>query len=182
MRTIVVAKFNEDVSWLLQLNGWACEIWDKGRDVHEPYNWKLRNVGREAHTYLHWIVGALKGPRKLPEEVVFCQGNPFDHDRDFIAHLNDPAFAFFGAVSGCPSSGEPHMGDAILDDYCRVLGLPVQPEYKFVAGAQYRLTAKQIRSRPLAFYECLLALTKLENKAPWSLERLWPAIWGIDLA
>lgn len=176
LRYLFVAKFNEDTSWLSQVPpGWVKIEFSKGGE------WaSLPNVGREAHTFLHAIVTNYEW-FKNGEEAVFCQGNPFDHDRDFIAHLGDPSVRWYGAISGCPSSGEPHMGGALLDEYCRILVLPIQDDYKFVAGAQYRLTGEQIRSRPLAFYQCLLGLTQLENKSPWSLERLWPLIWGIEL-
>jgi hypothetical protein len=179
MKYLTIARYREDVAWSLTIPTAVCiSVYSKAEDqMLTPYFW-LPNVGREAHTYLHHIVANY---HRLPPEMVFCQGNPFDHDRDFIAHFMDPTHLWFGAISGCPSSGYPHMDDAYLDEHCRVLGLPKQGEYKFAAGAQYRVTAEQIRSRPIEFYECLLALTKLMPRLPYSLERLWPLIWGIKL-
>jgi hypothetical protein len=40
--------------------------------------YRLPNVGREGHTYLHYIV---QHYNSLPEHVVFLQGDPFDHAR-----------------------------------------------------------------------------------------------------
>lgn len=180
-REIVVARYKEDVSWLLSVAGFACTILDKSDDIHEPWNGRLRNVGRESNTYLHWIVNALTGSSPMPDEVVFCQGRPFDHDPKFMVHLADDSVRHYGDIYICTPDGGPHMGDAFLHEYCRVFGLPILPQYKFVAGAQFRLSAEQIKARPLEFYEGLLAITKLQPRAPYSLERLWGVIFGLRL-
>lgn len=177
MNALIVAKYREDIGWLDGIpDGFEVCVGNKGDEIHEARN--MLNIGREANTYLDFIV---KCYRRLRGDLVLCQGNPFDHDKDFIAHLGDESVRWYGPISGCPSSGEPHMDDAYLDEHCRVLGLPILGDYKFVAGAQYRLTAGQIHSRPLEFYKALLALTFINPRAPYVLERLWPSIWGIEL-
>jgi len=69
-----------------------------------------------------------------------------------------------------------------LDAWCQVLSLEPQETYRFVAGAQYRITLEQVESNSLAFYRALFYLTTIpDNKSAWVLERLWPIIWNIPL-
>ena len=44
---IVIAKFNEDITWVKQLR-YNYKIYDKSKDIP--------NVGREAETYLRYII------------------------------------------------------------------------------------------------------------------------------
>ncbi len=177
MKLLVVASYTEDLEWIPKVpDGWVKVIYSKGDKGFVA----LPNVGREAHTYLHDIVTHYAF-YKSGAEAVFCQGNPFDHDPDFIAHLSDASIRAYGMVMDCAPDGGPHMADAFLHEYCRVFDLPIQTRYRFVAGAQFRVRGEQITAHPLAFYEALLALTKIKPRAPYSLERLWGTIFGLDL-
>ncbi len=177
MRYLFVARYNEDDSWLSRVpDGWVKMVLQKGCG-------DLPNIGREANSYLHAIVTYYHW-FKDSAEAVFCQGNPFDHDPKFIQHLSDPSIRHYGIVWECPPEGELEMtmyGAGLLDEYCKVFGLPVQTKYRFSTGAQYRVTREQILARPLAFYQALLALTKIDPIAPYRLERLFALIWGIQL-
>ena len=64
---IVVAKYKEDTSWLEPVYD-KCVIYDKSKDYP--------NVGREAETYLRYIIEKYDN---LPEVVVFTQANIADH-------------------------------------------------------------------------------------------------------
>lgn len=178
MKTLVVAKFKEDTGWTEKVKDFEIDVFDKGADNHAPWNGTLENVGREANTYLEFIVEAIEGNAVFPDEVVFCQGNPFAHDPDFLKHLNDESVRTFGEWWTCDAKTDLHWADSNLDEYCKVFGLPVQTTYHFTMGAQFRVTVEQINARPLAFYEALLALTKFSDRAPFILERLWPIIFG----
>lgn len=72
---IVVARYLENVSWL-QSEFKYCIIYNKGKKLN-LYNEKmLKNVGRESHTYLYYIINNY---RKLPNVVIFTQGHINDH-------------------------------------------------------------------------------------------------------
>ncbi len=173
-----MACHTENLKWLEQVpDGWVKIIYSKGDT--SGFN-ALPNIGREAHTYLHEIVVHYEF-YKSGSEVVFCQGNPFDHDPNFIAHLSDDSVRSYGMVMDCTPDGGPHMADAFLHEYCQVFDLPILPRYPFVAGAQFRVRGEQITARPRAFYEALLALTLIKPRAPYSLERLFPTIFGLAL-
>lgn len=47
---------------------------------------KLRNIGREADTYLRHILRHYQGD-ELARLTIFCQGNPFEHSPDFLRLL-----------------------------------------------------------------------------------------------
>lgn len=69
---LVIAKYKEDVSWVSRINIPAL-IYDKS--VCGMPN-SLPNIGREAHTYLHYILYYYPF---FPEYTVFLQGDPFSH-------------------------------------------------------------------------------------------------------
>jgi hypothetical protein len=80
MVEVVVARYNENLDWLGELSC-PISIYDKGRVHYLPLNSKQRveklgNVGREAHTYIRYILDRYT---TLPDVVVFTQGNPRDH-------------------------------------------------------------------------------------------------------
>jgi hypothetical protein len=95
---VVVARYAEDLSWLRMFRGEEVEIVNKGTAL--PWvgvGWKvqeLMNVGREAHSYLWWIVDNYD---RLPDVVFFTQGQvvdclgpkwtPFSHKGSEIGRL-----------------------------------------------------------------------------------------------
>lgn len=74
---IVVAHYNEDLSWLNDAKD-ACTVYSKGGEKNAPsYPYTpLPNIGREGHTYLHHIV---EHYNDLPDVTIFLQGNIDDH-------------------------------------------------------------------------------------------------------
>lgn len=88
---IVVAKYNEDLTWTRLRNNYNVDItvYDKSDDNLKDINdfvkvndfyFKLPNIGREAHTYIKHIV---ENYDNLYDIEVFAQGRPFDHVPDF---------------------------------------------------------------------------------------------------
>ena len=176
MNTILVAACNnEDTSWVRELpNAFADNGWI--RSINNTKN----PLGREAFVYLDYICGHYSelSPK---DEVVFCQGNPFNHDPEFIEHVKDKEIRHYGRVVECDRMSKPHW-EHDLHTWCDVLKLPLRDEYKFVAGAQYRLTGAQIKLRERDFYYALIYLTMIpNNKSAYVLERLWPVIWELSL-
>ncbi len=82
--TYVIAQYNEDISWLKEKG-----IADKSHVYHkggksvpqfDVWQWEsLSNIGREAHTYLTYIV---RHYHRLPKIVIFLQGRIDDHVKD----------------------------------------------------------------------------------------------------
>ena len=94
---IVVARYNEDIKWLLPLHNITI-IYNKGDNNYSLNNFntiKLNNVGRESHTYLYHII---ENYDNLAEKTIFFQGKIDDHKileieqyfmkNDFIANFS----------------------------------------------------------------------------------------------
>ena len=72
---LVVAKYNEDISWINKIKNHKITVYDKSENPLK-YTIKLPNVGREGHTFLYHIV---ENYDNLDDITVFLQGNPFEH-------------------------------------------------------------------------------------------------------
>lgn len=164
-RSIVIAHCNkEDIGWTKEVPAhWT-------RCVQSIY----RPKGREAHAYLTHIVQHFY---HLDDVIVFCQGHPFDHDPKFIEHLETEHL--FGMVLDCGPHGEEQCDFCLLHEFCRLFELPVLPRYRFVSGAQFRVTREQVYSHPREFYMALLAVCRLPGMHAYTMERLWLHIFGI---
>jgi len=89
---IVVSRFNEDITWTKQFKNVI--IYNKGNDDIDEYNpIKLKNVGREGHTYYKYIHDNYE---ELADYTIFLQGNPIDHCptiiEDITEIINNPKF------------------------------------------------------------------------------------------
>lgn len=88
---IVVARYKEPIDWLRQLSGdFSTIVYDKSRKTfHWPSRYAVRNLenkGREAHTYLHYMLHDY-APGKF-DHIVFTQADPFEHSPDFLKLLD----------------------------------------------------------------------------------------------
>ncbi len=179
---IVVAKYNEDISWTQKFKNVI--IYDKGSTPIEN-SIRLPNVGREAHTYIYHIVNNYDN---LSDYTCFVQGKPFDHSRRIVEkienfkydvgflNLNDWILTYT-IEHGCSA----HVGGLPIKD--RYYKLFKECEYihkkdslKFGAGAQFIVSKEYIHKRPKSFYEKLLKMTDYSKDAieAWVFERFWP--------
>ena len=72
---MVIARYNEDVSWLKNYENVI--IYNKGEKIQSKHQvFELPNIGREAHTILYHIFSNYED---LADNTVFLPGNPFDH-------------------------------------------------------------------------------------------------------
>jgi hypothetical protein len=81
---IVVAQYEEDISWLnKELHN--CIIYNKGKNGLNINNIiRLPNIGRESHTYLYHIINNYD---KLADITVFTQGRISDHKPEYKNNL-----------------------------------------------------------------------------------------------
>jgi hypothetical protein len=76
---LVVARYNEDIRWTHIFPNKT--IYNKGdiQTIPEELHYcvkQLPNIGREAHTYIHYII---ENYYTLPDVVIFTQGNFNEH-------------------------------------------------------------------------------------------------------
>ena len=72
--SLIIARYNEDISWLNEYKKFNLFIYNKGEDLSNKDFQniiKLPNVGRESHTWLYHIVSNYKN---LDENNIFLQG------------------------------------------------------------------------------------------------------------
>lgn len=84
----VIARYNEDISWIKELKNKKITIYNKGNNDIPNKFIKLPNIGRESHTYLTHII---KNYDNLADITIFTQANPFFHSPDFIKLIEDPS-------------------------------------------------------------------------------------------
>lgn len=177
---VVVAKFEEDVSWTAALPAeWDVFTYDKSDGT-------IPNVGREAETYARFLSERYD---ELPawEHVVFLQGNPFDHalpPHDDVWGVQE--LAGLGTPFVSDGDGKPdHEGLPVSRAHALVFGEDAAPaQWHFFGGAQYVVPVPCITRRPKEFWTRLHGLLAAEQVCAWAMERLWPcafrprAQWG----
>jgi hypothetical protein len=92
-REIVVARYNEDISWLLKLPSiWKITVYNKGGPlpprIHTHPNLTvipLQNKGREAETIAHHLLHRYDSAADL---TIFLQGSPFLHAPELLDCVN----------------------------------------------------------------------------------------------
>jgi hypothetical protein len=90
---IVIARYNEDLSWLKKIpKSIKITVYNKGLDdiikiPNVKYDIiKLPNVGRESHTYLYHIIHNYDN---LAHKTIFCQGDSIFHSPGFLDLLKN---------------------------------------------------------------------------------------------
>ena len=194
-KTLVVSRYDEDTDWLLRLPSWNIIVYDKGttNDKNYPSN-RLPNVGREAETYLNYIVNNYD---KLNEYTGFVQGRPFDHLHfahfgDWVAnipnavsYINDinitQDFMLFGEHPPhiCDNIGSPHYTGLEFSGYAKLINVNVPPILSYRAGAQFIVSREKILRKSRDFYNNILKTTNKEinPRESYFLERLWQYIF-----
>lgn len=198
---LVVAKYTEDVSWVDKID-FPAIVYDKsGQDCQHP----LPNIGRESHTYLHYILS------KYPffsEYTIFLQGDPFSHlpygvtVKDLQRIITDfvSRKAFFRGFAGysirCDGSGKPNdLGSSMTKWASRTDDIPVSKIYgelfhgkvpdsyhcRAPAGI-FGVHKDRILCRPLGFYKCAMNLVMRDPcdvmNTGHAFERLWYIIFN----
>ena len=72
--SIIVSRYDEDISWLEEYQDFNIYIYNKGRNLETKLSEKvenLPNVGRESHT---WIYHIIKNYNNLDSVNIFLQG------------------------------------------------------------------------------------------------------------
>ena len=185
---IVVARYNEDISWTDQFQNVV--IYNKGAPLNRPNVIPLPNVGREPHTYYKYICDNY---HNLDDYTVFLQGHPFDHSRHIIQDVkNLTTFkGDFEFLSECiltvtlENEARAHYPCRNgLATYYRVFGIRPRPNkmYTFGAGAQFVVSKKCILKHPKCFYENIVKILEYHvcPGEAYDLERIHKYIFKND--
>lgn len=176
---IVVAKHEEDVSWLDQLpKDWETKVYDKSPSG------EYDNVGREAETFARFILDHYDTLHTW-DRVLFVQGHPFDHECSvdlIVRSVTDPRPVGLGPLFLSDGQGAPHHHGLKVGEAHVLLGLDPRIAEKnvwpFVAGAQYSVPTTTLMKRPREFWAALHAALYTGTICPWTMERLWLFVFG----
>lgn len=164
VNTLVVARYQEDISWVDDLDGWEPFVVTKGED--------LPNEGRECSSFF-WALANLKV--QDTDTIAFVQGNPFDHGN---IDLDSPVSGFRPLGdhhTQCRLDGYPHHPGLPIADYWRDwIGTEPPDTLAFTPGGQFVITGKLANSRDNYGW---MQEQMSRPDAPWVMERLWGYYW-----
>jgi len=197
-KNLIIARYNEDLKWISDTSFIMDKIYvyNKGSDLsisNEKLSYhKLENVGRECTTYLTFIVDFYDQFDK-DDIYVFSQGNPFEHNRDFISQVNGLDIKSQFPVSLSKTYGTEntyaHMGT--ITDTVLPKGLPfkiyfhhlfisdLEDKHTINYHALWAVKGSSLLFRSKSFYEYCLKLVKNVNNPLEAhiFERLWQYIF-----
>lgn len=172
-KTVVVAKYNEDVTWSQRLPlDWDVLVVEKGVQVE--------NEGREALSYL-WAMEHLQSADD--DILVFVQGSPFVHHPLLVQDLYFREFMEYTPLGNfvvtCDAAGEPHHpGLPVGESYETLFTTKFPGSLTFTAGAQFAVWGRYLP--PKAMRDRLWDFSLTEH-GPWLLERFWPTVFNAPL-
>jgi len=191
---IVVAKYREDVSWTHCLEANVTIYSKAGGD--SAYL-ELPNRGYEAGTYLHHIV---LNYDRLADRTLFLQGDPFPHGLlsideyvehdDAFAHAEELVYAFDWRPPWTTPGQE--IDRRAMMEFLHLFGCELKGSHtRFPQGAQFAVTAEQMRTRSREFYANALHLTQApalrlagrtfdNHHIAILLEIFWRSIFQVD--
>jgi hypothetical protein len=187
---LVVAKYRENIDWVINA-GVPYTIYNKDQECSDPRFINLPNIGREAHTYLHYIV---TNYYNLPDYVFFSEGNCLSNrpleSRESFESLYSEINNFRGMPRVKP------MGTRVVeriegDQSCYELNLNVvriyeklfkaeKTEFVYYIGGQLIVPRSRIIFHSYNFYKQIydnISDIRGAGYCAWTLERLWPYIY-----
>lgn len=184
MIRLVVARYNEDLSWLAGVPaGWQVFVYNKGDECPAPAPQAKRpNIGREAETFCHH--NATVTPAGW---TAFVQGNPFDHWPDPIGHIQriverGDRVGWLGFHYDTAWNVPPHTVASLdVPTTWHDLGLPgpCPRRLSFPAGAQMVVHDGVIGSRDRAWWQRAKEVATTEDwRVAHAFERLWPVVYS----
>jgi hypothetical protein len=193
MKELVVARYNENIRWLYEINdNFKLRIYNKGQD-NIPFEYtKLPNIGGDAHTFIYHIS---ENYDHLADFTAFVQGNPFDHETKTIEKINnhtDEQFMYL-AEHICKESIHGWYEHLLLQrppekpiSYLyptgiSILGKDCPQMVIFGAGQQFIVSKEIIQRRSQRFYSDIEKRFTDDFILPWHIERIWLNIFGITL-
>jgi len=204
---VVVARCNEDISWLLkEFPSDKVTIYNKCGSITQPLpdNYQvidLPNIGRESHSYLTHII---KHYDTLADRVLFLQGYPYDHlvylplafhkeDMDLkcssliakceeytIKDLDRMTRDFFGNNEhGGKYNNVLERGFGFLEFIDKfICKYPLDTSLFISWGAQFAIDAETIKNHEIGYYQNILDVLDVQSPIESHyLETLWSLVF-----
>lgn len=193
---IVIARYNESLDWLdtclTPQQRRSVLIYNKGPDPVSSQIKTLPNVGREAHTYLTYII---ENYDNLPERVYFLQGDPFPHlqfdpsfdmvqtwFRAWDIQIHRDGFSKNIKVNEIDQNyRELHTDPCSLNfgDWMEVHVAPFRSPIQWYTGAIFGVSGANIKNRSKDYYIKLIEeFQTLNPETAYYIERCWYYIFN----
>lgn len=200
---LVVARYLENCDWITNVNADKIFLYEKSDPSINTMEGisitPLENFGRESHTYIHHIV---EHYNHLPDWLIFCQGNPFDHCPNFIEIASErDSQKMWQENCRIPHDVKPqrsnhhmplghfYIGDIKNIDWgpqidavhaiWQTFNINIEvPEFHPAAwGANFAVAREGLKLRSHRFWKELLDLHRIYYGLPWALESLWSVVF-----
>jgi hypothetical protein len=193
---IVVARYNEDVSFLNNYKDITI-IYNKGKnDLKHDFNIiKLPNIGRESHTYLYHIINNYDN---LADKTIFFQGKIDDHhvlpineyfnNENFTGKKTKQSVDFlqtkikhFGKYLNDLKSGNLRASKITPFEWLEECGIIYDiKDFELVWGANFSVLKSTILKKPKIFYENLIKYVDnhMNPEEGHYFERSWNIIYN----
>lgn len=195
---IVVARYNEDISWLPQGDPYV-KVYNKGTPLDRGQVHALPNIGRESHTYLTYIV---ENYDSLPDIVFFTQGSP-DHTGGLsveqFTNIRGVCSENYHVTKGpyYTFDSDGHLRDSVhygnlypcelnfYDWFTKYISSDVDPrgDITWYMGATFSVKSERIRTRSKDYYVELLHQFPKDHSNPevgHYFERSWYYMFNCD--
>ncbi len=182
---IVIARYNEDISWISQLNTTNIIIYNKGQSLGISNEIMIENVGKEGHTFYKYIYDNYD---ELDEYTVFLQGNPFDHLPNTINIINEliqnnsmKFIALSKKLLKCNTTACIYHSDLPLrKTYEYLFNKNQYVNFLFGPGGQFMVHKNEILKHPKEFYLKIVNLLSytVNPIEGYVIERFHPLIFN----
>jgi hypothetical protein len=184
---IVVARYNEDVSWTKQITH-PIIIYNKGDPITDLSNViPLINKGREGETFLRHIV---ENYNTLDDVTVFLQGDPFDHltillgwqgeitdnQKQLLCKKINNEITWqskFSTFYQIKYNVPGNTNNSKTYFYCNKYFKEAHNYFTVSPSAQYIVPKTHILSRPLEFWKILHEAIYNDELDGYAMENLW---------
>jgi hypothetical protein len=205
MTALIISHYNENLDWINEINNNIhIFIYNKGEKIininkKNTQVINLKNVGREAHTYIYHIVNNYYN---LEDLIFFSKGNSLEHYKNFVKDVNNHSYGWLTDKHIYVSDlyGNPQHPNLPIKEFSDLINLKLKNDF-FVLWKPHSLFSVKktnILKRDINFYINILNIIEKYhddnsnipqyeyNKyntgliaTPWILERLWGEIFDI---
>ena len=182
-KQLVVSHYERDLTWVQTASDYlSTVVYDKS-GKESPYI-KLENIGREPHTYMHYIV---ENYNSLAEWTIFAQDNPFAHVDNWVdIILGDEStwsanaafkqeggyfFSNMGILRSDQVGGPHHIGLPMLEVWNATFTQECPSSISFAPSCHCILHRDTILARPSMFYQNIKQILEFSHYSPWVFER-----------
>jgi hypothetical protein len=181
-KTIVIARYKEDVSWTKDLIGWRVIIVQKQADTETG---DIPNAGREPASFC-FAIAKYYDEIKPSQTWAFVQGNPFDHCPGFRDKLEQPITGYtpLGGehMKTTDGTGNPdHPNLPIKEKFKEWFGLEFEGTLEYAPGGQFMVKGKDILRHPKDSYIYLMDDVTTAWNA-WVAERVWSVVFRANIS